>query len=64
MSKAKTRQEIASEYGISRRTLLRWMKRKNIDISNGLVTPGDQRKIYSTFGLPKGDRTKRKKSRT
>ncbi len=48
----KTRQEIADEYGISRRTLQRWLKKMNITLSKGLLTPSEQRQIYRKFGLP------------
>jgi len=50
--KAKTRTEIASEYGISRRTLQRWLKKEDISLSKGLVKPDDLRKIYKRFGKP------------
>lgn len=52
MKKVKTRQEIADEYGISRRTLLRWLKKQNIHLPNGLVTPKVQELIYQHFGYP------------
>ena len=52
MQKAKTRQEIANEYGIDRKTLYRWLKRENINISKGLVTPKEQKEIYEKLGKP------------
>ena len=58
MKKTKTRQEIADEYGISRRTLQRWLKKMNISLSKGLVTPSEQLLIYRKLGLP-GDGSKR-----
>ncbi len=48
----KTRQEIASEYGISRKTLSRWLKNKQIILSTGLVKRKDLELIYQTFGWP------------
>ncbi len=53
MQKAKTRQEIANEYGVDRKTLYRWLKKKNIQISSGLVTPKEQDIIYNQLGKPK-----------
>lgn len=52
MKKVKTRQEIAEEYGISRRTFQRWLKKQNIELPNGLVTPKEQELIYQNFGNP------------
>lgn len=50
--RAKSRLEIADEYGISAKTLSRWLQRENIQIKNGLVTPKEQELIYSAFGKP------------
>jgi len=52
--RAKTRQEIAIEFGISTKTFSRWLKKEKINISNGLITPKDQEKIYEIFGHPIG----------
>lgn len=49
MTKVKTRQQIADEFGIDRKTLYRWLKRRKIDIEVGLLTPSDQAKIYNTW---------------
>ena len=54
MSKAKTRVEIAVEYGIHRKTLARWLEREKIILPPGLVNPKNQQLIYDTFGQPKG----------
>ena len=50
----KTRQEIAAEYGVHRRTLLRWLKRAKIELPKGLVCPRHQFIIYTAFGFPNG----------
>ncbi len=50
--KPKTRQEIAEEYGISRKTLLRWLKKEDISLEKGLVKRADLELIYNTFGWP------------
>jgi DNA invertase Pin-like site-specific DNA recombinase len=52
MKKVKTRQEIAEEYGISRRTFQRWLKKQKIALPNGLITPKEQEMIYNNFGYP------------
>ncbi|MEM7187092.1 MAG: helix-turn-helix domain-containing protein [Bacteroidota bacterium] len=49
---AKTRQQIAEEYGISPRTLRRWLKNSNIQLPNRLLGPKEQLKIYQEFGDP------------
>ncbi len=46
----KTRQQVADEYGVSVRTLARWIKQKDLEIGKGLLTPFDQELIYKTFG--------------
>jgi len=51
--KAKTRQEIAEEYGICRKTLSRRLKKAKIYIDSGLIFPNQLKVIYETFGVPK-----------
>lgn len=48
--KAKTRQQIADEFGISRKTLYNWLKRENITMKNGLIMPKEQEIIYEKLG--------------
>jgi hypothetical protein len=50
--KAKTRQQVAQEYGISRKTLSRWLIRANIKLPSGLIKPCYLRIIYKNFGAP------------
>ncbi|MBN1183729.1 MAG: helix-turn-helix domain-containing protein [Bacteroidales bacterium] len=50
--KAKLRNEIAEEYGISRRTLSRWFKKARLNIPSGLIDPYHLTIIYRTFGFP------------
>lgn len=52
MRKAKTRQEIAGEYGVHPKTLLRWLKKAGIELPPGLISPIDQKRIYGKFGWP------------
>ena len=48
----KTRRQIAAEYGITARTLRRWLKKYNINLPNRLLCPKEQAIIYSYFGDP------------
>ena len=50
--KAKTRQEIANEYGISTRTFTRWIKKAEIKLTAGLIDPYHLELIYQKFGYP------------
>ncbi|GAB4498818.1 MAG: hypothetical protein OHK0019_34800 [Saprospiraceae bacterium] len=51
---AKTRQEIAAEYGIAVRTLNRWLKKRNLEIpKRDRISPKDIIRIYDEFGCPK-----------
>lgn len=52
MQKAKTKQEIANEYGIHRNTFSNWLKRAGIKLSKQLITPKEQVLIYEQFGQP------------
>lgn len=51
MSIFKTRQEIALECGINRKTLDRHLKKANIMIESGRVSPKDYQRIKEYFGL-------------
>jgi hypothetical protein len=48
----KTRQQIAHEYGISSRTLRRWLNKAEINLPNRLLGPNEQILIYKEFGNP------------
>lgn len=53
MEKAKTRQQIAIEYGISPKTLGRWLKKANIHLpARDLIPPALLGEIYARFGRP------------
>jgi response regulator of citrate/malate metabolism len=58
--KAKTREQLAAEFGISRKTFRRWLKRKNIEVSKGLINLAEQKNIYNTFGRPTKTEEKQK----
>lgn len=49
---AKTRQELALEYGIDVKTLKRWFEKGHFDIPPGKIDPYHLRIIYKTFGIP------------
>jgi hypothetical protein len=51
--KAKTRQEIADEYGICVKTLNSRLEEANIFVGPGLVFPKTLKMIYDTLGVPK-----------
>jgi transcriptional antiterminator len=51
-NEAKTRQQIALEYGISARTLKRKLQQLNIPLPSGLLFPKDQDVIYQKLGKP------------
>lgn len=50
MKHPKTRKELAKELGIHTRTLYRWLKKNNIELSSGLITPIQQELIYEKLG--------------
>ena len=49
---AKSRQEIALEYGLHRNTLNRRLKKIGLQIPKGLICPADQKRIYEALGNP------------
>lgn len=51
MLQIKTRKEIARELGIHPKTLSRWLKVHNIEVSSGLLTPVEQNRIYAALGF-------------
>ncbi len=58
--KAKTRQEVAEEYGVHRNTLSNQLKKAKLKLSKGILMPKDVEKIYETLGWPdqKGDKSR------
>jgi len=48
----KTRKQIALEYGISDRTFRRYLKKFNIELPSGNITPRYQKVIYTKLGAP------------
>jgi hypothetical protein len=52
--KAKSRKQVALEYGISTKTLKYRLAEKRIEINPGLIYPKTLKLIYETFGHPEG----------
>jgi len=48
----KTRQQMAEEYGVCRKTFVRLLTKKRCFLEKGLITPLDQLIIYSKLGKP------------
>lgn len=56
---AKTRQQIANEYGVDRKTFNNWLKRANLNVPSGLICPSATESIYNTFGHPNSKQSKK-----
>jgi DNA-binding transcriptional regulator LsrR (DeoR family) len=50
----KTRQQIAEEFGISAKSLIKKIEKFEISLPNGLVSIEWQKKIYESLGYPQG----------
>ena len=50
----KTRQQIAIEYGIDRKTLKKKLDQIGISLPSGLLSTEWQKRIYETLGYPSG----------
>lgn len=48
----KTKQQMADEYGICRKTFNKLLLKKNICLDRGLISPKDQMLIYNELGKP------------
>lgn len=59
----KTRQQLADEFGISVRTLYRWLTKRNVKLPGGLVRPADQDTIYQMLGKTSEDRLSSEKGK-
>jgi len=51
MEQLKTRQQVADEIGVSRKTLYRWLKKWNVKLSSGLLCPNSQKFIKEKIFL-------------
>jgi hypothetical protein len=48
----KTKQQMADEYGVCRKTFNRLLWKKQIKLDRGLISPKDQQVIYEKLGNP------------
>jgi hypothetical protein len=48
----KTKQQMADEYGVCRKTFNRLLRKKRIKLDRGLISPKDQLTIYEKLGVP------------
>lgn len=48
----KTKQQMADEYGVCRKTFNKLLLKKKIKLDRGLIYPKDQHKIYDVLGEP------------
>jgi hypothetical protein len=51
-SGVKTKQQMADEYGVCRKTFNRLLLKKRIKLERGLISPKDQMWIYDKLGIP------------
>jgi len=49
----KTKQQMADEYGVCRKTFNKLLLKKKIRLERGLISPKDQLTIYDRLGNPK-----------
>lgn len=48
----KTKQQMADEYGVCRKTFNRLLLKNRIRLDRGLISPKDQLSIYNKLGIP------------
>jgi hypothetical protein len=48
----KTKQQMADEYGVCRKTFNKLLRKKRIMLDRGLISPKDQQNIYNKLGSP------------
>ena len=48
----KTKQQMADEYGVCRKTFIKLLNEQNIKLGRILISPKEQLKIYQKLGLP------------
>jgi hypothetical protein len=60
----KTKQQMAYEYGVSRKTFHKLLQKRQIILDRGLIYPKDQENIYKALGLPESIQTFRKLPKT
>lgn len=53
--KCKSRQELAKEYGVDRKTLMQMLERRQIKLPRGALTPKWVEKVYEALGNPNNE---------
>jgi hypothetical protein len=48
----KTKQQMADEYGVCRKTFNKLLLKEHIQLARGLISPKDQLNIYEKLGIP------------
>jgi hypothetical protein len=48
----KTKQQMADEYGVCRKTFNKLLSKKNIKLERGVISPKNQINIYNKLGPP------------
>jgi hypothetical protein len=48
----KTKQQMADEYGVCRKTFIKLITEQNIKLRRILISPKEQLKIYQKLGVP------------
>ena len=48
----KTKQQMADEYGVCRKTFNKLLQKEQIKLERGLISPKDQLNIYDKLGVP------------
>jgi len=48
----KTKQQMADEYGVCRKTFNKLLAKKHIKLERGVISPMEQLKIYRKLGIP------------
>jgi len=48
----KTKQQMADEYGVCRKTFVKLITEQNIKLRRILISPKEQLKIYQKLGMP------------
>jgi hypothetical protein len=48
----KTKQQMADEYRVCRKTFNKMLLKKHIKLDRGLISPRDQEHIYTKLGIP------------
>jgi hypothetical protein len=55
-NRAKSKQQIADEYGVCTKTLNKWLREERIKVKRGLITPKRQAIIYRKLGIPQNSK--------